>query len=72
MAKAGMAAASRARRDIRDAVRLAIPMGVTLVLFYAGELGLIPSSGPLAWTAALCAALVMASALVGLGSGKSR
>lgn len=57
---------ARVQQQARNAVQLAIPMGITLALFYAGDIGLIPSSGPLAWLAACCAALLMGPALVGM------
>ena len=57
---------ARAQKHARNALQLAIPMAITLALFYAGDLGLIPSSGPLAWLAAFCAALLMGTALVGM------
>ncbi|MGZ5180830.1 MAG: hypothetical protein ACXWC2_10155 [Ramlibacter sp.] len=47
-------------------------MAVTLSLFFAGDLGLIPSSGPLAWVAACGAALLMGTAVVGIETSRLR
>jgi len=62
----------RQRRRARKGVQLAIPMAVTLSLFFAGDLGLIPSSGPLAWVAACGAALLMGTAVVGIETSRLR
>lgn len=64
MAAERRTAAGKAGAPVWTAVLLAIPMGTTLALYYAGELAGIPATSPLAFLAAGAAALVMGAALV--------